>query len=278
MTLRPLGPATVLALSTLLACSAGDPAPGGGGDDDSSDVGGDKPPHWGYEADNGPERWADLDAEFAACDIDRADQRQSPIDLAVQANAGQSCATGGIDAIEYQLSQGSFLDNGHTVQVNFDPTRNKIVVGGVDYALAQYHVHTPSEHTIDGEEAPLEIHLVHKAADGKLAVLGILADVCAGNDDFRRAELDFSGELTATPVAAEEPIDPSALLPDVEIVYSYPGSLTTPPCSETVSWFVFQDPICVDAGQLKIIQDQIEGENARRPVAPLGQRELRLCN
>ena len=123
------------------------------------------PPHWTYEGEEGPDHWGDLDESYAACSTGK---NQSPVD-AVNPSAQDLTNV----SFHYQPSAVNILNNGHTVQVNYDPG-SYIELDGTRYDVAQFHYHSPSEHTIDGQSFPAELHIVHRNADGNLAVVGIL--------------------------------------------------------------------------------------------------------
>ena len=107
---------------------------------------------WGYEGEVGPSHWGKLSPEFAPCGEGNA---QSPIDIRDATEVGL------VDiAFHYQQSAGSIVNNGHTIQVDFN-TDDFIIYNGIRYDLLQFHFHSPSEHTIDGEAAAMELHLVH---------------------------------------------------------------------------------------------------------------------
>ena len=122
-------------------------------------------PHWTYEGEEGPDHWGDLDESYAACSTGK---NQSPVD-AVNPSAQDLTNV----SFHYQPSAVNILNNGHTVQVNYDPG-SYIELDGTRYDVAQFHYHSPSEHTIDGQSFPAELHIVHRNADGNLAVVGIL--------------------------------------------------------------------------------------------------------
>jgi carbonic anhydrase len=133
--------------------------------------------HWGYEADNGPDVWSSMKSEWASCENGR---EQSPIDLANAVKTRLPAVDldrpdeGEFDVLT-QAGVIDALDNGHTIQVN-SKTGEKLTVGGKVYALVQFHFHAPSEHTVDGEHFPMEMHFVHQAEDGALAVAGVLVE------------------------------------------------------------------------------------------------------
>jgi len=220
--------------------------------------------HWTYEGETGPEHWASVKEDFVLCG---SGQEQSPIDLT---EAGAEDLTDIV--VEYQASSLSLVNNGHTIQANY-AEGSSIEVDGTSYDLLQLHFHTPSEHTVDGASFPMEMHLVH-SADGKLAVIGVLMSVGeahVGLQPLVDAIPSTEGE-TSAPEGGQ--VDAAELLPEDRSVYRYPGSLTTPPCSEGVVWSVIAAPIRVSQEQVDAFQSVIDVSN--RPVQPLNARTLDL--
>jgi len=222
--------------------------------------------HWGYIGDAGPDRWGELSPEFALCADGTA---QSPIDIR------DASALDLVDIeFHYGESANNIFNNGHTIQVNVD-AGSAIRYNGIRYELLQFHFHSPSEHTVDGVAAPLEIHFVHQDPNsGNLAVVGILLTEGDDDNDAYAAIFDHLPAQIGEPEALGEPIVLAALLPDARAFYTYQGSLTTPPCSEIVRWLVLDDPVEVSEQQIAAFTGIYAG-NAR-PVQPLGARDLLL--
>ena len=222
--------------------------------------------HWGYEGDTGADRWGGLDPSFAVCDVGI---EQSPVDL-TGATPGDAAEGGGLD-IRWQATESEVVDNGHTIQINV-AEGSSIVLEGREFSLVQFHFHLPSEHTVDGTASAMEVHFVHGAAEGDLAVIGVLME--AGD-----ADATIQGLWDAIPGVDESPaavgaLDPGTLLPEGRAYYRYQGSLTTPPCSEVVSWVVMTDSISVSQAQIDAFA-ALYPMNAR-PVQPLNGREIQL--
>ncbi len=215
---------------------------------------------WGYEGAAGPEQWGGLAADFEACS---EGIQQSPIDL----QGGYPLASGdGLD-INWQATAAEVVDNGHTIQVNMGPG-STIELEGREFSLLQFHFHLPSEHTANGMSIPMEVHFVHQAAAGDLAVIGVFMAAGAGHaaiDSIWNAIPDSVGD--AASIGA---FDPNALLPDGRGYSRYAGSLTTPPCSEVVSWVVLDEMIDVSQAQVDAFAD-LYPMNAR-PVQELNRR------
>ncbi|MFZ5880457.1 MAG: carbonic anhydrase [Chloroflexota bacterium] len=221
------------------------------------------PPHWTYEGEEGPEHWGDLDATYAVCG---AGTSQSPIDVSNPTE--QDLAN---IVFHYQPSAVNILNNGHTVQVNYD-SGSYIELDGVRYDVVQFHYHAPSEHAVDGKLFAAELHIVHKNAAGALAVVGILLDEGAQNDAYQPFIANLPAEKSDAHDAGVK-IDAASLLPGVQTTFRYSGSLTTPPCTEGVSWLVMTTPVELSAEQLHALEALFE-EGNNRPIQPLNDRLL----
>ena len=190
-------------------------------------------------------------------------KQQSPVELSGAPGLGPKIQ------LEYWPSPIHTVHNGHTVEVQYDPG-SSLILDGKRYALKQFHFHHPSEHTVDGKSYPLELHLVHKSDDGKLAAVGILIAEGAPNRWLQPilADLPRPGE-TREPTARVNAAD---LVPPSRVFLHYAGSLTTPPCSEGVSWFVLRTPIEMSADQIAALT-KLLGDN-HRPIQPLNGRPV----
>jgi carbonic anhydrase len=212
--------------------------------------------------------------EFALC---REGLEQSPIDLTgavpardagIERQIGEEVLT-----LDQRARVMDIVDNGHTIQVTSDVPM-ALDVDGVHYELVQFHFHAPSEHTIDGEYSPLEVHFVHKSEAGELAVIGVLVD--EGKHDAL-----WEPVLSALPDGPDDPrhvenleLDMGELRPLPRSYYRYLGSLTTPPCSEGVQWIVMAERRQISPEQMADMVSHLRDNN--RPVQPLGERELLL--
>ena len=217
--------------------------------------------HWSYEGDEGPQKWGAIEPDYAAC---ATGKHQSPIDI----HDPQPADLPAIQ-FDYRPSPLKMIDNGHTIQVNFAPG-SRITVGQETYDLVQMHFHHPSENTIDKRAFPMEAHLVHKDAQGHLAVVALMLQEGKANtflDTLWRNMPTAKGQEQA---AKGVSVDPTAFLPQDRGYDTFEGSLTTPPCSEGVTWYVLKTP--VEVGQKQVARfAQIYKLNAR-PVQLLNDR------
>ena len=231
-----------------------------------------KTPHWAYGAEHGPEEWGSLCPEFSTCGTGRS---QSPIDISGAAKAAlPALATAYLPAelrIVHHEHQADVVNNGHTVQVNY-PGGSTLSVDGQTFSLLQYHFHSPSEHTLDGKHFPMEMHLVHKSADGKLAVIGAFVAEGAANAAFEPVWANLPKEKGVEVHLEHVEVDVDALLPEDRTTFRYDGSLTTPPCSEGVKWFVLANPVALSSKQIAAFRAVVQDNN--RPTQPLNGRKI----
>lgn len=195
---------------------------------------------WGYTGPTGPDHWSELSTNYGICNTG---QQESPIDLtgAIPADLGSL-------GIKWSPMPIHATNNGHTIQYDAPAGSSFSMMGGT-YSLAQFHIHHPSEHLLNGERFPLEIHFVHKMPDGRIGVIGVLVAEGAPNATLQKL-------LDASPASAGKTndgpaIDPRALLPKNHSFVRYEGSLTTPPCSESVDWVVLRTPITASPTQVQ---------------------------
>ncbi|MDZ4770337.1 MAG: carbonic anhydrase family protein [Chloroflexota bacterium] len=220
--------------------------------------------HWTYEGEEGPEHWGDIKDEYTLCGTGTT---QSPIDITTTV----STDIGDI-AFNYAPSALNIFNNGHTIQAAYDPG-SFIVYNDVQYALLQFHFHHHSEHSINGVTSPLEIHFVHRSAEGALAVVGVMLNEGDANADayasiFANAPTEASEIVTIDGAT----INASDMLPAEKTYYTYTGSLTTPPCSEGVRWLLLDTPLTLSTAQIEAFGSIFE-LNAR-PIQPQNARDV----
>ncbi|SDZ08431.1 carbonic anhydrase [Evansella caseinilytica] len=222
--------------------------------------------HWSYSGDTGPENWSTLDTSFEIC---AEGKEQSPINLE---KAKTSAAAEANINIDYQPGAFTVKNNGHTIQAEALTDDNTIEIDGDEYQLVQFHFHVPSEHQLEGKHLDMELHFVHKNADGQLAVLGVLMKAGEENDALAELWAQMPKEETQAAVELTDPVDLTSLLPQNKAGFHYNGSLTTPPCSEGVKWVVLAEPITVSQEQIDVFA-AIFPDN-HRPVQPWNDRDI----
>jgi len=216
---------------------------------------------WSYEGEHGPTHWGDVKSDYAVC---KTGENQSPIDIT-------SAVKGDLPLIEFSYKPGPLriINNGHSIQVNY-PEGSFMTIGGKQYQLIQFHFHHPSEEKINGKNFDMVAHMVHKDAEGKLAVVAVLMKKGQANAFIKTLWAHLPKEEGKEEVLANVMIDPSGLLPSQRAYYTFTGSLTTPPCTEGVTWFVLKTP--VELSDAQISQFMHFYKNNARPVQPLGKR------
>lgn len=224
--------------------------------------------NWGYSGEGAPENWGNLSDKYSECSEGR---EQSPIDIDTNAVDSDGDAPGLLFA--YKDEEIHSTNTGMFVKVKYDEKSSHIVIDEREYNLIEIHPHTPSEHTIDGESFPMEMHLVHRALGGQLAVVGVM---------FRLGETHPAVQhfIDAVPINPDDDYFPSEhfnaadLLPTGNFHYGYDGSLTTPPCSEGVKWQVMSEIQEVSQEQVDKISSLTGNIKNNRPVQPLGDRTV----
>ena len=221
-------------------------------------------PDWEYGGESNPTHWGDLAPEFKSC---KAGHAQSPINI-------DSYREGKPTKIEfnYRPTTAEVIDNGHTIQINYEPG-STLEIGNEVYELKQFHFHTPSEHRINNNASAMEAHFVHQNEAGKLAVVGVMINSGAENPVIASI-WDAIPDGNKQEDSGEVSLNAANLLPEDKTYWSYNGSLTTPPCSERVSWNVLSEPIELSPEQIATFES-IYPYNAR-PIEPLDGRTVKF--
>lgn len=220
--------------------------------------------HFEYDGEHGPSHWAELCEGYATCD----GSSQSPIDItgAVPDNT--------LAAINhtYTSSATHILNNGHTIQFTYD-SGSSINLNGATFKLLQFHFHTASEHHVGGQSYPMEVHLVHKDdVSGNLAVIGIFFEEGAENA-LLQSFISHLPQAEDDTYEAADTYDVSSFLPAGTHYYTYGGSLTTPPCSEIVTWIVMEEPIEASLDQIHAFENLMHENN--RPIQDTHGRTIK---
>jgi len=221
---------------------------------------------WSYEGELGPANWSKINVEWAKCGTGN---RQSPIDLrdGIKVNLEQI-------SFDYHPSSFSEVNNGHTIEVTVG-SGNFITVGNTVYELQQFHFHRPSEEKVNGKGTEMVMHLVHRSAEGKVAIIAVLLERGQSHrlmqtvwDNLPLEKLDV--------VSPSIVIDPSDALPERREYFTYMGSLTEPPCTEGVLWMVFKQPMQASPAQMALFS-RLYPLNAR-PVQSTAGRMIKESN
>ena len=222
--------------------------------------------HWAYDGENGPQAWGRLKPDFYICAIGKC---QSPINI-----DDSVTLRGPAEPIQfdYAPSNGTVVNNGHTIQVDLVGD-NSITVRGSSYKLLQFHFHHPSEERVNERSFAMVAHLVHRNPEGQLAVVAVLLEPGTANGMINKVwtymPLD-AGDRVRMPAGMAEMAE---LLPKDQRYYQFIGSLTTPPCTEGVLWLVLKQPVTISREQLRMFR-QLFPNNAR-PLQALNGRAVR---
>lgn len=222
--------------------------------------------HWSYEGDSGPANWSKINVDWAKCGNG---SRQSPIDI----RDGMKVELEQI-SFDYHPSSFNVVDNGHTVQVGVSGG-NYITVQNRMFELQQFHFHRPSEERINGKAFEMVVHLVHRDAEGRLAVLALLLERGAPQATIQTVwnNLPLEKFETMQPTIL---LDPAEMLPVRRDYYTYMGSMTEPPCSEGVLWLVMKQPVQASPAQMALFS-RLYPLNAR-PIQPGNGRIIKESN
>ena len=221
---------------------------------------------WSYEGARGPSHWGDLDPDYSACKDGKA---QSPIDIRATEKSHLPALT-----FEYKSGPLNIINNGYTaVRVDYVHSGNFLIVGDNRFELTQFHFHRPSEELIHGKQFDMVLHLMHKAADGKIAGVAIMLKSGAANPTIEKLWKyvpQAAGDVQQIP---DVEINPADLLPSSTGYYTYAGSQTAPPCTEGVTWFILKTPIEISKSQIATFAKLYPHDV--RPAQPLNGRTVK---
>ncbi|MBY0475621.1 MAG: carbonic anhydrase family protein [Nitrosomonas sp.] len=229
-------------------------------------------PHWSHDEQS--TWWAiqdttqnvPLNYPFGECGIGK---HQSPVDLA-SATIIDSKSLNKLAALYDTDTAPVFFNSGHGIQVNTSEDYSGVLmIGEESFPLIQFHFHEPSEHVVGGKSFPAELHYVHINEDGRIIVLAVAVDIGEENPVFGTILDNIPHEEGGQNASSGIQINPAELLPaDLDPAnldyYTVAGSLTTPPCSEGVQWYLLPKVITISAAQLVQLKD-IYTNNARAP-------------
>jgi len=221
---------------------------------------------WTYE---GAAHWSDLDRDYSACSAGR---EQSPVDIRHAEKADLPPLQ-----FDYKSEPLKYLiNNGYTIRVNYHDASgsgNSLTVGGRVYQLTQFHFHRPSEEYIHGKAYDMVVHLMHQASDGSIAGVAVLLKSGRANATIEQLwehRPETPGNEIEIPGVD---LNPAGLLPHDTSYYTYQGSLTAPPCTEGVTWFVLKTPVEISAAEIEAFA-QLYPHDVR-PLQPLNGRVVK---
>lgn len=239
------------------------------------------PVAWGYSGETGAENWGKLSPSFKLCSEGK---EQSPIDIEeVSDGKGKPLVIHyqpaplwikGESAKPSDEKHPQLVNLGYGIQVNLSQARSEYITIGKDkFRLTQFHFHTPGENKLKGDEHPMEIHFVHQGAKGKYAVVGVWVKEGEANPALAKIIENLPPAQHKLHKPKGVTIDPNQLLPKDRKYYQFAGSLTTPPCTEGITWQMMATPIEASEEQIEAIKKAIGVENSR-PVQALHDRKV----
>jgi carbonic anhydrase len=222
--------------------------------------------NWSYEGKNGQLAWSKLDPSWGAC---AKGHEQSPIDI----RGAKLDKT--LKPIEFHYMSGPVtLENtGLTIVAHVD-RGSYIMVDGVRYDLVSFDFRHPGEEPVKGRFDDMSIHLLHKSADGKMVIVAVrvVEDRSMGNAILAML-WDHLPKVAHKTETITDLVNPGGLLPADRSYWTYTGSLTTPPCTEGVQWFVFEQELGISRTQLRTFSSMFKTDT-REPQDPHGRKIL----
>ena len=214
--------------------------------------------HWGYEGDNGPEHWGDA---FPVCGKGK---KQSPLNIVGPFEKSKDTLN-----VDYKEGPLKMFNNGHTIQVNIEPG-STLTIGKETFDLLQFHFHRPSEEQVEGKNASMVAHFVHKSKEGKLAVIGVLLNEGKDSAAIKTLWANLPPKEGEEFLPPKVTFNPASMLPKEMGFYNYEGSLTTPPCTEGVQFYILKTPMDISKQQLAKFPYKLNA----RPVQSLNGRKI----
>jgi carbonic anhydrase len=219
---------------------------------------------WSYQGKLGPEHWGDLDPSYA---IAKTGKNQSPINIETSRLIAKPLPE---LKFSYQPEPVSVVNNGHSIQ-HTGGSRSTLHFRDAQFTLEQYHLHAPSEHTVNGKHFDAEIHFVHKSEAGALLVVAVFVTADLDSPLMFHLAKDLPQHEGEESVV-ETVRNPMDFLPSNHTYYAYQGSLTTPPCTEGVQWVVLTSPLGVKPDVINRVSEILKGNH--RPVQPVLKRQV----
>jgi len=218
---------------------------------------------WSYGGYTNPTEWGELGSKYRAC---KTGNKQSPINIR---EFDTSRGGRGNVQFNYDPSNLEVINNGKTVKVNYD-SGSSVTIDGKTYELKQFHFHTPSEHRINDDLSAMEMHLVHQSDDGQYAVVALMIEPGQTNSEMAKvwSQIPDRGETKT----AGTQVSAANFLPQEQDYYQYTGSFTTPPCTEGVTWVLFDQSIEASKQQIDAFRSLYPANN--RPIQEFNNRRV----
>jgi carbonic anhydrase len=220
--------------------------------------------NWSYEGHTGPLVWGRLDPAYQACS---KGHEQSPLDIR---GAHLDKALEPLD-FHYVAGPVTLENTGRGIIAHVD-RGSWMQVGGMRYWLVDIDFHHPGEHPVKGKLSDMEVDLVHRSDDGKMAIVAVRLNEDRG---FPNALLATLWEHLPAKAGAKtritDMVSAGGLIPADQGYWTYTGSELTPPCTEGVRWFVFEQELSMSREQFRVFSN-LYRMNTRPAQDPHGRR------
>ncbi|KAJ9548195.1 hypothetical protein OSB04_020738 [Centaurea solstitialis] len=266
MASQPLPFFTITLILLLITCANG--VNGGG-------------PQFSYLGPSGPQKWGNLSPAYSACSHGRF---QSPVNI-----VKSTCVSGRhlkpLD-VEYNLAANATLvDNLFNVAMKFDGNVGVLRLNNKNFSFLQMHWHSPSEHQLDGVRLDAELHLVHKAVDGAIAVVAVLYRYGHPDPLLTKIQSKLAQLMKVVHSSSHEQaqvaigtITTKQIRKHTRKYYRYVGSFSTPPCTEGVIWNILGKVRSISREQVDALKAPLVWgcKSNSRPVQPLNGRKIEM--
>nr|XP_036218268.1 carbonic anhydrase-like [Bactrocera oleae]XP_036218274.1 carbonic anhydrase-like [Bactrocera oleae]XP_036218279.1 carbonic anhydrase-like [Bactrocera oleae]XP_036218285.1 carbonic anhydrase-like [Bactrocera oleae]XP_036218291.1 carbonic anhydrase-like [Bactrocera oleae]XP_036218293.1 carbonic anhydrase-like [Bactrocera oleae]XP_036218295.1 carbonic anhydrase-like [Bactrocera oleae] len=252
--------------------------------------------NFAYNGAMGPDHWGE---QFSTC----SGKHQSPINIDSVNVIRRTYPPLSADNFGSEPISGEILNNGHTVVVRLEYAKKRPTVSGGplvgEFIFEQLHFHWGDNDTIGSEDRinnvsfPAELHMVFRntkyptfeeaaAKSNGVTVLAYFYKITR-KDNQEYDEFTELLEHVVKPDTVAKFRNPPILwdFSNIEIddYYTYIGSLTTPPCSEDVTWIDFKEPVYISANQIERFRHLHTHDNSPmthnyRPLQPLNDRTV----
>ncbi len=220
---------------------------------------------WGYSGAGAPENWASISTDYSMCS---EGTKQSPVDI-----TGYQKGDAPPLSFSFRRDAVEVVNDGKALSINYTKG-NRLGLSERTYQLTSVRTHTPSEHTIDGQSFALELQLFHEQTFGDLAIVSFLYTL-GDPDPVIQNIIDAAPDESGQSITEGLVLNAADYAPEDLGYYKYEGSLTTPPCTEPVDWFIMLEQGSVSQEQIDQVAALTGGGN-NRPLQPLGDRSIAI--
>ncbi|EJO07202.1 carbonic anhydrase family protein [Oenococcus oeni] len=194
----------------------------------------------------------------------KTEQMQSPV--ALESNKAEKIEKQATLKLNYSTNASYVHDNGQGIEIGLS---GKAIIDNRFFSLQQFHIHAPSEHLLNNYRFDGEIHFVHQAKDGRTAVIAVFLKAGKTSKTFSQIFNHLNQDQNFV-------CDLTDLIPENKSYYHYLGSLTTPPLTENVEWYILANPVEISRQQLAEFHKLYPYNN--RQLQSLNGRPVLYCS